>query len=778
MLTFGALYTVMKDILPHMGYIGKRTKEFKGNNGCTRLNTLFFETVAEPGQTDAKPLMDEGMIKGHNSGPTIANAVLDCLMREELSLEYQHVNTLIESSKYMQMHEDIFRGERGRKDLEERIKEVREHYGIDVCQERLDEVKQRLCGAVIQLLCKSGQGEYAELAELLKEAGDAALSICVCLAVSACDMECREDAKGSEGGIEDKKEQLREITKEFVDKQNRKKNASWLLTCPKLTEKFWETHRYTRTNKFNENIELKNCICFHDVYQLPEMEADNGEKWNLSRLTGKTVFVEAPNGYGKTSLLKGILLCSLYSSFITESSEKEKYQELLRFHGMGSDVFCLYLEVKNTDFDMQKSVLDNLFENLEINGVCAKDEFEAILIKYSQRGNAILLIDGYEEASAKQQQMLRKWLIDLRNDRAFGNRMTVVLATRPLYITESMNEYNKWKIRALDTKKNAEVIRTFAENYLEYIDPDIKSERGELTSADYISREIISNYYLSRIAVTPAILVRTIINCIDNSMLSVHRIVDGVIEDLMVRYDRNTHDGGYVKVFRMIHEELAYRMLCDDELTFGYKYGREFEDSVSSAIAESRKKSARTDPEYWPEGQEEIQSIYTKVGLLERKGTRIRFMVPYVLKRDLAAKKIIRDLGENDVDYLLSMVKRLLPRYRYEVLVMILVILYNKGAYGYLGITYGPVDIEELLEPCMEYLQKCAKEVYEMEEAEYIKQAIILLLSNAYGVIPMTNVNNVSGHTKYAEIRSRLLNIIQDVKGKEWKAMAEKLLIR
>ena len=59
-----------------------------------------------------------------------------------------------------------------------------------------------------------------------------------------------------------------------------------------------------------------------------------------------------------------------------------------------------------------------------------------------------------------------------------------------------------------------------------------------------------------------------------------------------------------------------------------------------------------------------------------------------------------------------------------------------------------------------------------------MKQAIILLLSNSYGVIPMTNVKHAAEYAYFEELRSGLLQVITDVKGKEWKEMADKLLNR
>ena len=146
------------------------------------------------------------------------------------------------------------------------------------------------------------------------------------------------------------------------NKRNRivqgKRTGSYTLYLPKIKNKnekilanlFWKRYENLSAQKEGENKNNEIVARIGEVYQFPLLQ-ENGTDciWSLKNIGegNQNIVIEAPNGYGKSTFMRSILLSSLYQ-FIDDLSEKEKenYGKIYKFHDIPDESLFIYLECK------------------------------------------------------------------------------------------------------------------------------------------------------------------------------------------------------------------------------------------------------------------------------------------------------------------------------------------------------------------------------------------------------------------------------------------------
>ena len=566
---------------------------------------------------------------------------------------------------------------------------------------------------------------------------------------------------------------------------------TWMDEYPELcslAENYWGQYSVVRPYKNVGRGGYQDNIPFHEVYRIPKLQPDvsgEGSIWRMRELpaNGNLVYVEAPNGYGKSTLLQGILLSSLYGSRrLTGSGSAaenalKSYEELAAFHDLPEGAMVLWLQAEDLDCTGGDGI-ECLYGSNPLHRTCEFSQFERLVQNFNAERKLFVLIDGYDEAEPEKQKQVVEWIERVsgaESHRDTCGKAVFLVAGRPLYESEGQNpilgsrlRVQRWHLAPLDPEEDAEGIEQLLTRYVGHL-RNRKPDTVERTK-----ERIRSNPYLRRLPVTPFILVKMVEDC-SRSDLGTHEIIDRVIDQLMKRQKRFGLKQQELLEYKILHEELAYKMLSGGEngLDYDYfcRYVRSCYDRVAEYFSEKRGTTLKT---IIPE------DIFTTTGLLQEDTEgRITFLSAYVLVREFAARKLTRlmegedagrcaEVTENEwigkaCEALLTQLEEIPCGYRYELLTMSMVQLMKNICYeGYFFHGFSPDVAEEALTVLENYILDCYAQSSDEAEKEAISRAVGLLFSNAYGNIPLTNVNNSAGEEQDVEMRKKLLQILQD----------------
>lgn len=554
-----------------------------------------------------------------------------------------------------------------------------------------------------------------------------------------------------------------------------------------LAKNYWRQYSVVRPYKNVGRGGYQDNILFHEVYRIPGLQADVSEKdktWRMSGFGGNDlVYVEAPNGYGKSTLLQGMLLSSLYGSqsvtgsgFMTENALK-MYEELAAFHNLPEGALVLLLQAEDLDCTGGDGI-ECLYASNSLHHTCEYSQFEEIVSNFNAKGKLFVLIDGYDEAEPEKQEQVVEWIervSDAESHRDTCGKAVFLIAGRPLYEGEGQNPIlgsrlpvQRWHLAPLDPAEDAEGIEQLLTKYV----GQLRNRKPD--TVERTKERIRSNPYLRRLPVTPFILVKMVEDC-SRSDLAPHEIIDRVIDQLMKRQKRFGLKQQELLEYKLLHEELAYKMLADGEEGVDYDYFCRYERSCYDRVDAYFSKK-------WGTGRKTItpEDIFTITGLLqEDAGGRIGFLCSHVLIREFAARKLTRlmegedagkdaEVTENErvgkaCETVVMQLDEIPCEYRYELLIMSMVQLMKNICYeGYFFHGLSPYAAEEALMVFENYMLDRYAQSSDISEKEAISKAVALLFSNAYGNIPLTNVNNSAGEEQDVEMRKALQQILQE----------------
>lgn len=318
---------------------------------------------------------------------------------------------------------------------------------------------------------------------------------------------------------------------------------TWVDECPEgldLTKNYWRQYSVVRPYKNVGRGGYQDNIPFHEVYRIPGLQADASEKdktWRMSELAGKgnLVYVEAPNGYGKSTLLQGILLSSLYGSqsvtgsgFMTENALK-MYEELAAFHNLPEGALVLLLQAEDLDCSGGDGIKCLYASNL-LHKTCEYSQFEKIVSDFNAKKKLFVLIDGYDEAEPEKQEQVVEWIervSDAESQRDTCGKAVFLIAGRPLYEGEGQNPIlgsrlpvQRWHLAPLDPAEDAEGIEQLLTKYV----GQLRNRKPD--TVERIKERIRSNPYLRRLPVTPFILVKLVEDCSRSDLAPMRSLIE------------------------------------------------------------------------------------------------------------------------------------------------------------------------------------------------------------------------------------------------------------
>ncbi len=435
--------------------------------------------------------------------------------------------------------------------------------------------------------------------------------------------------------------------------------GSYTLILPKrknntervLTELYWNRYEKLSAQKEGEHKTDEIIAKIGDVYQLPLIQESGKDcRWGINNrdLFNQNLLIEAPNGYGKTTFMRSLLLVSTYIYREGLSpKEKQKYELIKQFHGIDDTYLCIYIECKNIDSDELENPIDSNWlyeclskiESIRIDRYITRETFDNLIRDYNLTKRLIILVDGFDEALAENRLKLIKRLNEFQQDEVLGCNSRIILSTRPLFWNVKFYGYKRYTIsnrNIIDDKKT----------FLQYVKSYLSNSNANDAGALY--EKVIQNYYLKEIACTPAIIVWIIREYMRNGAF--YESMERIIEQIMLRY-KSRELTVYKEQYKRVYEELAYKYLCLAETDEGLEYiEAEMLSLVRACIERIELEGNRKFNKIFADNKtdEELGELFlTNVALMEFLNGHIKFATP-VFAYHLAARKILRAFKEGN----------------------------------------------------------------------------------------------------------------------------------
>lgn len=530
---------------------------------------------------------------------------------------------------------------------------------------------------------------------------------------------------------------------------------------------YWERYESISAQKEGQRKIAELTVNIGEVYQIPIIQDEkNDVEWSVNNTTGfkNNILIEAPNGYGKTTFLRSILLASSYKyrDNLSEAGKKQ-YEKIKSFHNIDNDMLCLYVECKHIslaqlsnfdDVDWMYDALANT-ESIRIARFISAEKFSKLIKDYNENKRLIILIDGFDEIEAKYRFELLEKLNIFQKNSEFGCNSKIIMTSRPLFWNIEFADYIKYSI---SNKNILEDEKTFL-NFVDGYSRNYKFDKGKELYGD-----IKNNYYLRKLVCTPAIIVWLIRQYQVNEEFYV--TVERILEQIMLRYNSRELTA-YKDQYKRVYEEIAYRFLCLSENEEGLLY---YDAEILSLIRSCIEKIAT-------EGDRRFNAVFsidnrkdedlgelfvTNVALMEYQNGKIKFST-IVFAYHLAARAVLRCLKiENYKDAIINTLDNIYYTHRYFVMnVAASLALHLTAPNGFFESNgWGEDAIDagyNIADVFFEYLHnKWNDSECGIDEKECIKEAIAYIVNKSYGENSYTN-GKINKDGKYDELFNTIM---------------------
>lgn len=284
---------------------------------------------------------------------------------------------------------------------------------------------------------------------------------------------------------------------DHIEAASKSGDASELLR-KKIADAYYNVYKPVEIKSVSNKIE--NSLI--KVFYYPSFVG--GELLDLSE--DGDIFICAPNGFGKSTLLRALLCATNPSSEIREQQELSKRVEELKNHyKIGKEYLTLFIDLKKVN-DQNPFKNDNdlgrwlLFAS-KLEKVLKLDEFRKLVTYYNQINQLILIFDSVDEIIPQTVGG------DIDKDGVFAqirlltcadeicSNAKVIVASRPLAFSEDDMLFRYLHIDSLlSQKENVEtIIARYSPNY-----------------KDELMEYIYGDLYLKYLVTTPALLLSVI----------------------------------------------------------------------------------------------------------------------------------------------------------------------------------------------------------------------------------------------------------------------------
>lgn len=346
----------------------------------------------------------------------------------------------------------------------------------------------------------------------------------------------------------------------------------------KIVKSIWDKNknmgiRDGSLNRSNHGEEL----C--DLYVIPGFcfndELIDGSLFNLFKQGIQRVIIEAPSGYGKTSLAQAISLCCTYKEYEQiKDKEKEtneeirkqsKYNTLSSALGIADEYFPVFIDSSDVKLYLSEgSIITILYKSLSLSKhVIEEGQFKEFLEHFETK--FLLIIDGYDEIENRDtfNNCLKAVFEELPHAK-------IIMTTRPM-AGDSYGDIAKYFTRiTIDGLQEDEIRqKKMIAQYLQYKIGCGTAEAKEKTR-EYFEKWSKNEYYRPFME-SPYLLTHMLTVDKDADAKPID-VVKDVISALLKRYSDQTRNYGLLsdeaETVALIFSNIAYQMLIDDEESF------------------------------------------------------------------------------------------------------------------------------------------------------------------------------------------------------------------
>ena len=533
----------------------------------------------------------------------------------------------------------------------------------------------------------------------------------------------------------------------IINKRSRKvlgrDNGSYTLILPEKNKKnesilanlFWTRYESLSAQKDGENKNGEIIATIGEVYQFPTMQK-NGKKCKWSEECEETyernILIEAPNGYGKTTFMRSMVLAATYPyrDKLTES-EKQQYKEIKKFHGFDESTLFIYIQCKDIKFNEMKQaenvhwIYDTLsgMESIRLDSFMDIENFSCLIREYNEKKKLILLIDGLDEIVSKDRASLMEKLKDFQDDSEFGNESRIIMTTRPLFWQVTFTGYQKYTISNQNIVEDRTIFEKFLNSYI----------RNKEMNINEIRENVISNPYLADVIYTPAAIVWVALAFTSTDAFCIW--IERVIVQMMVRYnstDLIANKDFYERVYELIAYKYLANVVNDDGLLFVNTDG-EMYDLIKSCTVEIEDERVRNSVSYKEENLGEL--FFTNVALMEKVERGVKF-ASWTYAFHLAGKHIVREFLKSDRN-IIGVLETIPIKFRYTIMMIASSLALSAGDYrlfqGY-STKMDPEDWDNMAEIFCNYIwDRWNSPRCEQSEKVYIQDAIAQIRLEYYG---------------------------------------------
>ncbi len=386
--------------------------------------------------------------------------------------------------------------------------------------------------------------------------------------------------------------------------------------------KYHELEFKKQTDKINQNL--------MEVFCFPSFE--DGKFLDLSE--SRNSFICAPNGFGKSALLKTILLATNPSSKINERQElAEKITELKDYYKIQKNYLTLFIDLKNVNSNNEFCKSNDLCKWLlfasDLEKIMKLDEFRELVAYYNKMDCLVLIFDSLDEVVQKREDdisrdgVLTKIRLLTCADE-ICNKAKVFIASRPLVLNEDDMPNRDFQYLYMETlfsqQKSVEML-------IEKYSPEYK---------DDLVRYIYGDPYLKYLVVTPQLLTEIMSNVLlkwynkekgiqgirkDEAM---YGLISNIIRDMMTRFKNKDNVASSAINYEHIYETFAYVSLFNNVENKRADFAKFQELILENVLRYEGKHRKSIEPK-------DIIDTYEHYCLFNTKGQYLELLAPEVL---------------------------------------------------------------------------------------------------------------------------------------------------
>lgn len=358
-----------------------------------------------------------------------------------------------------------------------------------------------------------------------------------------------------------------------------------------------------RGNKKEYNAELLDVFCYPRF--VDDVKIDFSKEENI--------YICAPNGFGKSTLLKSFL----FASNISENAIvnfKNNINEIRKYYNIDGNYLSLFIDLKNIQ-EEEISNREGLYEwllnasglNYQQGDKIGRKEFKSLIDWYNENQKLIVIFDSFDEIIDKNiRNNVDNVIKALSEANGICSNAKIIMASRPLVMQENDRPYEYLYMDLFKMESDIGKIRYIIGKYA-----------GEY--ADECYGFIFGDRYLKRFIVTPQLLTEVIIEFLQNknyemnqetqSQKSIYEIINAVTQNTILRFRNRgnvTKEGenfkqrpyhhvyeifSYISLFKNIDntqgdiEELS-ELILSNKLSHGGKHKKPLDYSDIDAVYE------------------------------------------------------------------------------------------------------------------------------------------------------------------------------------------------